>query len=270
MTVELKKERTVGILAGNGSYPFLLAECLVGRGHRVAVAGIDGQFNGSLPDGCGPVSTFPLGAIKEVVEFFLDNDTKHIFMAGGVTRKGAWRSARPDLQTLRLVPHALLGGDDKLLKSVAHTISKLGAEICDPRPYIGDLISRAGLMAGPKPDAASLKDIEIAAKAARDLGIRDVGQSAIAHNGRVVGIEDRRGTDAMLAGAPGPGAVMAKVRKPGQDPRFDMPAIGPSTALAAHKAKLGAIAVEAGGVLLLEREKLFDICDDKRISLVGI
>lgn len=262
--------KPVGILAGNGTYPNLLAGCLLERGLEVAVAGIAGQFNGVVPEGCAPVSTFPLGALESTAGFFLSSGARLIFMAGGVTRKGAWKKARPDFTALKLIPKALLAGDDRLLTSVARALEVLGVEVGDPRPYIEDHISRKGVMAGPGPDADSVANIGIAARAARELGARDVGQSALALGGAVVGLEDRRGTDALIAMAPGPGAVLAKVSKPGQDPRFDLPAVGPSTALAACDAGLSAIAVEAGGVLMLERDRLFDICGDKGISLIGI
>ncbi|MCP4600585.1 MAG: LpxI family protein [Proteobacteria bacterium] len=260
----------VGILAGNGTYPTILASSLLERGYRVVVAGIDGQFFGDLPKNCGPFSTFPLGALGATLKFFLCHGAKKIFLAGGVTRKGAWRFLRLDRYTFPLLPYVLVNRDDRLLRRVAEVIGKLGAEVCDPRPFIRDLLAGPGLLAGPEPDSTELKDIDVARRAAKVLGLRDAGQAAIAFRGKVAGCEDRNGTSALIASAPGPGAVLAKVVKPGQDLRFDLPAIGPSTAILACSVGLRAIAVETGGVLLLERDRLFDICEQKGISLLGI
>jgi DUF1009 family protein len=91
----------------------------------------------------------------------------------------------------------------------------------------------------------------------------------IAHRGRIVGREGRAGTDALLARAPGPGAVLAKAVKPGQDRRFDMPAIGPSTIIIAERVGLRAIAVEQGGVLLLRKPRVLELCQERGVSLVG-
>ncbi len=262
--------RPVGILAGNGTYPAALAKSLLSRGHRVVVAGIDGHFFSTLPDGCGPKKLFPLGALGRTVRFFLGHDAKEVFLAGGVSRKNAWRSARPDIHAFSLLPRALSGKDDHLLKAVAEKISSLGAEVCDPGPYIAHLLAGEGLLAGPKPNAVVLKNIEVARDAAQRIGRKDVGQAAIAYHGQVSGIEDSTGTNNLVAKAPGPGAVLVKVVKEGQDLRFDRPAVGPSTALLAVATGLDAIAIEARGVLLMERKRLFDICDRKGISLIGI
>jgi DUF1009 family protein len=111
--------------------------------------------------------------------------------------------------------------------------------------------------------------MDLALEAARALGRGGSGQATLAYRGRLVGAEGRAGTDALIAGAPGPGAVLAKAVKPGQDRRFDLPAVGPSTALLGSAVGLRGIAVEAGGVLLLERRRLIDICDRHRITLEG-
>ncbi|MCP4679292.1 MAG: LpxI family protein [Deltaproteobacteria bacterium] len=261
---------TRGILAGNGTYPVALAQSLLSHGYRVVVAGIEGHFFSTLPDGCGPFQLFPLGALGRSVRFFLSHGAKEIFLAGGVNRKNAWRLARPDIHALSLLPRTLSGKDDHLLRAVAEKISSLGAEVCDPGPYVAHLLAGEGLLAGPKPNAAVLKNIEVAWGAALRIGRRDLGQAAIAYRGQVSGIEDSTGTNHLVAQAPGPGAVLAKVVKPRQDLRFDRPAVGPSTALLADATGIDAIAVQAGGVLLIERQRLFNICDRTGISLVGV
>jgi len=258
-----------GILAGNGAYPRSLAAELVARGHRVIVAGLEGHFIGDPPPRCAAFARFPVGALRATVRFFLDHGTRKIFLAGGVRRHEAWRGARPDLHALALVPRLLTTRDDSLLRAVARAIERLGAEVCDPAPFIGRLLAVEGLLAGPAIDSATRSDILAASDAARELGRRDAGQAAVALRGRVVAVEGTSGTNALIADCPGPGAVLAKVVKPGQDRRFDLPAIGPATALLGRAVGLKAIAVEKGGVLLLDRTRLMDICDRHQISLVG-
>jgi hypothetical protein len=131
------------------------------------------------------------------------------------------------------------------------------------------MLATAGLLAGPAPDKATLADLRIAWNAAHRLGMRDKGQAAIAHLGCVKGLETRAGTDALIARAGEPGAVFAKIVKPGQDERFDMPAIGSSTALRAATKGIKAIAIQADGVILLERDRLIDICKNRGISLIS-
>ncbi len=270
MSIPLPDGAPVGVLAGNGTYPGMLASRLAAFGHRVVVAGLAGQFRGDLPDECGPHAVFPIGAFGATSRFFLRHDVRHIFLAGGVNRSDAWRFSRPDRHALGLLTSVLAARDDRLLRAVSQVMRKLGLEVCDPAPYIGELLAGEGLLAGPEPRSAALENIEIARAAALDVGRMDMGQAAIVFRNAVVATEDRRGTDALLTGAPGPGAVLAKMVKPGQDTRFDRPAVGPSTARHAADVGLAAIAVQAGGVLLLERDRLFCICHESKISLIGI
>jgi DUF1009 family protein len=270
MTTPLAGNEPVGILAGRGRYPYLLAQRIVAMENPVVVAGIEGQFSGNLPPGCGPRASFPLGALGRTAQFFRSCGVRRIYFAGGIDRKGGLLSARPDRHALTLLLRAFVNGDDKLLRMAAKTMRRLGIAVEDPAPILQDLLTPKGLVAGPTPSVHTKTNIAIAWKAAKRLGLRDLGQAATAYDGKVVGLEDRRGTDALLAAAPGPGAVLAKTVKPFQDRRFDLPAIGPSTILIAKAVGLRAIAAEAGGVLLLERDRLISLCQRHNISLVGI
>ncbi|MDJ0762165.1 MAG: UDP-2,3-diacylglucosamine diphosphatase LpxI [Myxococcota bacterium] len=259
----------VGILAGSGAYPSLLASALMARGYKVVVAGIKGQCIAALPSGVGSRQTVYLGAFAETVRFFSSSGTHHIFLAGGINRAHAWRSARPDRHSTALLPQALFGGDDGLLKAVVARLEKLGVWVCDPRPFIDSALAPIGRMAGPSPDPITCGEITLARQAAAELGRRDVGQAVLVYRGQVVGTEGRDGTDALIAAAPGPGAVLVKMAKPGQDLRFDLPTIGPTTALLARAAHLQAIGVAAGNVLLLGQDRVIDICNRADISLIG-
>jgi hypothetical protein len=270
MTVNRSDCKPAGILAGRGRYPYLLAERIMKAGKPVVVVGIEGQFSGKLPPGCGPRTTFPLGAFGRTARFFLANGVSRIYFAGGVARKGSLFSARPDRHAFALLLSTVITGDDKLLRMTAKTMHRLGVSVEDPSPLLDDLLTPKGLVAGPKLDDETKNNIAVAWKAAKGLGLRDAGQAATAYKGKVAGLEDRRGTDALLTNAPGPGAVLVKTVKPNQDRRFDLPAMGPSTIRIAKAVGLRAIAAEARGVLLLEREHLIALCNKQEISLVGI
>jgi hypothetical protein len=259
-----------GIVAGRGALPLLLAERLVGAGRRVAVAALAGQAE---PGRFGPLiatRSVPVGAVVEAARFFLAHGARRACFAGGVRRAGLLRHSRPDLHALAVLPALLRRGDDGILRALAGRFERLGVDIGDPAEHLGDLLAGAGLLAGPEPGAAILADLEVARRAATELGRRDLGQAALAFRGRPAGAEGRDGTDALLAAAPGPGAVLVKVCKPGQDLRFDRPAIGPATVLAGRLVGLSAIGLEAGGCLVLRPERVRALCDAHRISLVGL
>jgi hypothetical protein len=270
MTTHLLGGEPVGILAGRGIYPYLLAKRIIATGTQVVVAGIEGQFSGNVPPECGPWATFPLGALGRTARYFRSCGVGRIYFAGGVARRGSLLSARPDRHALTLLLRTFINGDDKLLRMAAKTMRRLGIAVEDPCPVLQDLLISKGLVAGPDLDDETKTNIDVAWRAAARLGLRDAGHAATAYKGKVAGLEGRRGTDALLAEAPGPGAVLAKIVKPYQDRRFDLPAIGPSTIRIAKAVGIRAIAAEAGGVLLLEREHLINLCDKQKISLVGI
>jgi UDP-2,3-diacylglucosamine hydrolase len=261
--------RTLGVLAGRGVYPHELAGELGAAGHSVAIAAIRGQAAPPPPGICDSWAEFPPGAIGRVARWFLERGASTAFFAGGVARATAVRSLRLDRHSAPLVLRALLGGDDRLLRAAAERFAALGVEIGDPTPFVGKMVAGSGRLAGPEPDRNALFDLQVARRAALGIGARDAGQSAIALGGRVSGVEDRRGTDALLESAARPGAVLAKVVKPGQDRRFDMPAVGPETIRRARASGVRAIEVEAGGVLLLSKRSVLDLCATAGISLVG-
>ncbi len=97
----------------------------------------------------------------------------------------------------------------------------------------------------------------------------DGGQAVVSFRGRIVSVEGRAGTDALISSAPGPGAVLVKVVKPGQDRRFDLPSLGPSSVICASMVGIRAIGIEAGGVLLFNKEKILTLCNRLGISLLG-
>ena len=216
------------------------------------------------------VATFPIGALRATARWFLDHDARVAFMAGGVERRGALRFARPDPSCLGLVPRALYGRDDSLLGAVARSFEALGVAIGDPRPFLGDVVPAVGRIAGPPLDDSARSDLAVAFSEARRVGRSGRGQSAIAYRGRAAGVEERDGTDALLARAPGPGAVLAKATASGQDERFDLPAIGPSTIRIARAVRLVGIGIEAGRSLVLSRPRVVELCEAYAIPLVGM
>ena len=260
----------LGILAGSGAYPELLAEAILEHQDQVVVAGLLGQAN---PDDFNhPGVRFRpvyLGAFKSAARCFLSAGVSHIFFAGGVNRQRAWRYLRPDLIGLALLANAMLCGDDAFLKQVAKTFSRLGIHVIDPAPFVLPLLASEGTMAGPEPTPELLHDLRIARQHAKAIGADDIGQGVLVRRSRLLAREDRRGTDALIRHAV-PGSVLVKVVKPNQDRRFDLPAIGPDTALRCAHFGVRAIGVEAGGVLLLHRERIVRQCRRSRISLVGL
>jgi DUF1009 family protein len=159
--------------------------------------------------------------------------------------------------------------DDAFLRLAATAFAKRKIDIIDPRPLIDSWFAGKGLLAGPVPSAAVAQELDAGFESARSFVKTGRGQSVVCYQGKIWSVENLSGTDSLIAGAPGPGSVLVKITRPGQDMRFDVPVIGPSTVLLASKVGMSAIGVESGRVMILEKQKVFELCSSHRITLTG-
>jgi DUF1009 family protein len=262
--------RRLGILAGNGTFPVLLAKKLHENRIPFVVAGLRGQANPSHYDRAHAYADTAVGAFRAAASFFIAHGVRAIFFSGGVTRKGLGQYLRPDRIGFSLFLHGLLEGDDMLLKRCAGAFHDLGIEVLDPAPLLFGMFVNRGRLAGPAATPSILRDLAAARDAALAHGVLDRGQAAVAHHGKIIGLEGRLGTDDLIRSKARPGAVLVKMVKPGQDRRFDMPAVGEHTVSSAHRAGICAIGVEENGVLFLQKEAIFSACERYDISLYGL
>jgi hypothetical protein len=247
----------LGIVAGGGPLPRLVAEAARAEGRRVFTLGLDGiTASDTATD-----RSVPLGCMGRALAALRRAEVAEVVLAGPVPRPRL-ADLRLDLRTIRLLLRLMLGriGDDAALRAVIAEIERdalrvVGADVVAPL-----LVAEAGRLGRHAPDETALRDLAIGIAACRRLG--DAGQAVVVRDGAIVGQEGRGGTDALLAGLdPGAGGVLVKLPKPGQDRRVDLPTIGPRTVELATKAGLRGLFVEAGGALLVERAALLAAAD---------
>ncbi|MFW5880905.1 MAG: LpxI family protein [Roseicyclus sp.] len=250
------------IIAGSGALPGLLLEA--GPARVVAFAGVP-----VAAEGAGRIAARfeRLGALFDDL---VAAGISQVCFAGAMGRPPLDPGAL-DAETAALLPRlmqAMARGDDALLRDVAAVFEERGFEVVPAHGLRPDLLAEAGCLAeGSLPE----RDVARARAVLEALGPLDVGQAVVAGRGQVLGIETLQGTDAMLRfvaeTAPGSGGVLVKRPKPGQDLRFDMPAIGPGTVEAAARAGLAGIEIAAGGVLMLDREAVVAACAGTGLAL---
>ena len=253
---------TTAIIAGQGALPGLLVAALQRRGEAVVLAEIEG-FPATIP-GIVPLR-FRLERLVPFLEHLADAGVTRVVFAGAVQRP----RLEPELfdaRTATLVPRllgAIQAGDDAALRTVISIFEEWDFEVVGADMIAPDLVPAAGLLTGT-PSGVDRRDVARAAVIVAALGALDLGQGAVVAQGLCLAVETLPGTDAMLAfveahaarlrpdpkGAKG---VFYKAPKPGQDRRIDLPALGPDSVHAAHRAGLAGIAWEAGGVMLLDR-----------------
>ena len=265
----------LGIIAGSGSYPLLLARAARAAGvTRLVVAAFENETDTALPELADQVGWMRVGQLGRLLSFFQKQGVTRAIMAGQIAPKNLF-DLRPDLKALLLLGKLRERNAESLFGAVADELAKAGITLLPATTYLDDHLAPVGHIAGPAPGKRVLMDVEFALRTAKATSALDIGQSVVVRHGTVLAVEAFEGTDAAvrrggaLAGGKG-GATLGKVSKPNQDLRFDVPVIGPRTLQTAGEAKLAAIAVEAGKTLLLDHEEIARLADRHRISVVGV
>ncbi len=266
---------TLGIVAGGGGLPRRLVEACHQTGREVFVLALEGAADHETVADV-PHAWCPIGAAGRGLALLRENKVRELVLAGGV-RRPSLASLRPDWRAAKFfarVGYRALG-DDGLLSAVVAELEREGFRVIGP-----DQVLRAGLATvGPfgriSPDAQAVADIAQGARIARVLGSLDIGQAVVVQQGLVLGVEAIEGTDELIrrcAGLrrEGPGGVLVKVEKPGQEQRADRPTIGPQTVALAAETGLRGIAVEAGATIVLDRDEVVEAADRAGLFVVGI
>lgn len=269
MTTPAQKPRKLGIAAGGGVLPLKLAEAARAQGRDVFIVGLKGAAGPSIET--WPHDWVRLGAMGRFVRLFKQAGCEDVVFIGPMDRPRL-RDILPDFQGLLLMPDfikRLKVGDDALLRGVVEYLELNGLNVVAAETILTSLLAAEGQLTDLHPNAAQEADIDIAIRAALDIGSRDIGQGAVVRDGRVIALEDVKGTDAMLfrvaAEYPdlkgGRSGVLVKLPKPAQDRRVDLPTIGSRTVERAAMAGLAGIAVEAGGAIIADTDEIAGVAN---------
>ena len=270
----------IAILAGGGSLPSLVAAAARRAGRRPVIFAIAGEADAASFPG-EEVHLLKWGEIGRMFRLAAEAGCADAVLVGRIARRPDFANVRPDLGAVKLVPRILKlmqRSDNALLVGVAEIFGENGLRVVSALDVAPDLVLKEGCVAAAVTDR-SRADIEAAARAAREAGRRDIAQAAVAVGGRVIAVEDAKGTEGLLnrvASLRGEGrieatgGVLAKCMKPGQDRRLDVPTIGPATAEQAKRAGLAGVAAEAGNTLLVGRDETIDAFHSAGLFLLGI
>jgi UDP-2,3-diacylglucosamine hydrolase len=262
----------LGLIAGNGVFPLEVARSARARGIAVVAVAHLNESDRALESVADEVSWIKVGELQKIIDVFKTAGVAEAAMAGGISRARLKDSFAPDARAMKMLAGIGRFSDDAVLRGIAREVEADGIRMIDPVPMVEHWLARAGLAAGPEPTAAQLRDLDLAFAVALKLGSFDIGQTVVVRDGVVAAVEAVEGTDACLrrgASVVGPGLVVAKAAKPGQDLRFDRPAIGPATIDLLAEVGATLIGVEANVTLILERDRTLELASSKKISVYG-
>lgn len=271
-----EKARCLGILAGGGPLPGQVARAALRRGQPVFVVAFQDFADAEVIE---PFSheVIRLAAAGQILQALRRHECRELVLIGPV-RRPSLRDLRPDAEGARIlarIGRALFGGDDGLLGALVRVLGEEGFVVRGAHEFLAEAVAGTGTLGRIVPDGLALSDIGRGVAVVRALGALDVGQGCVVQDGLVLAVEALEGTDRMLERAallrqPGPGGVLVKLVKPGQERRADLPTIGPRTLENAAAAGLRGVAVEAGGTLLTDRAGCIATADGAGLFLVGI
>jgi hypothetical protein len=266
----------LGILAGGGQLPGRVAAAAVAAGRAVFIIGLEG-FADAAALAPWPHEMIRMGAAGRIMARLRANRCRDLVLIGTV-RRPSFFDFRPDAEGARLLARAgraAFAGDDGVLAAVIKVLGDEGFHVIGAHEILNEALAPAGVLGTAAPDAQAMADIDRGIAVARALGLADVGQGCVVQQGLVLAVEAIEGTDAMLARAgtlarPGPGGVLVKLVKPGQERRVDLPTIGLETIRGAIAAGLRGIAFAAGATLLADRAAAIDAADKAGLFLLGL
>lgn len=274
----------LGLIAGNGRFPFLLMDAARARGLTVVVAAIKEEADAEMDaraaaDRCVIVHWLSLGELSKLIETFRAEGVTRAVMAGQVRHKQIFSSIRPDWRLAKLLLSLRTRNTDMLLGAVAKVLGDEGIELISSTAYLEPLLAKAGVLTRRGPTENEAKDIAYGLTVAKGVAGFDLGQTVVIAAQACVAVEAMEGTDATIAragellrgsdGVLDAALTVVKVAKPNQDMRFDVPVIGVATIRAMIAAGATCLCVEAGRTLLFDPEGIVAAADEAGIAIVG-
>jgi DUF1009 family protein len=265
----------LGLIAGGGSYPLLLARAARARGVRQLVAvAIENETSPEIAQLADHVEWVKVGQLGKLISAFTSRGVREAIMAGRIAPKNLFRDIRPDLRAVALLARLRERNAETIFGAIADELQKDGVKLLPATTFMDDYLAPVGALTKRKPTAEQEQDIAFGLKIAKGVSAFDIGQTVVVKNGTVLAVEAFEGTDecirrgGALAGDNG-GAVVVKVTKPGQDMRFDVPVIGARTMESCAAGRIAVLAVEAGRTLVLEKDAVLAAAERAKLVITG-
>ena len=262
----------LGLIAGNGRFPLLVAEAAKRGGRRVVAVAIREEADPAVESAADETHWVSLGQLGRAIDALKGAGVEEAVMAGQVKHRQIFSDVVPDLKLLGVIARLAFKNTDSLLGGVADALERDGIRLLPSVALLGDQLATTGAMTRRAPSKEEQRDVEYGRDVARHLALMDLGQTVVVKDRAAVALEAMEGTDEVIERAgriAGAGIVVVKVAKPRQDMRFDVPVVGEATVRAVERAQGRVLAVQAGKTLLLDRSAVVKAADAAGIAVWG-
>ena len=266
----------LGLIAGNGRFPFLVLDAARAMGHEIVVIAIKEEADKDLADAAAqaqvPIHFVSIGQLGTFLKILGDHKITQAVMAGQVKHVKIFGGIIPDMTAMSLMGKLKGFNTDALIGAVADLMRERGVELVNSATFLEPLLAGEGQLSDRAPSDAERKDLEFGYRMADAIAGLDIGQTIAVKHQAVVAVEAMEGTDEAIARAghlAGAGVSIIKVAKPNQDMRFDVPIVGLATIQAMRLAGAKVLSVDAGRTLIFDREAFFTSANEAGIAVVG-
>ncbi len=275
--------RRIGLIAGNGRFPFLVLDAARAQGLEVIVAAIKEETFPEIESrGAAAVHWLSLGELSKLIETFKREGVSRAVMAGQVRHKQIFSSIRPDWRLAKLLLSLRTRNTDALLGAVAKVLAEEGITLENSTSFLESLLAKPGVLSKRPPTEQEKKNIDYGRAVAQHLARYDIGQTVVVAEAACVAVEAMEGTDATIeraaqimaslgadASTLSRALTVVKIAKPNQDMRFDVPVVGVKTIEVMRKAEATCLALDAGKCLLLDGEAVVNAANTADIAIVA-
>jgi UDP-2,3-diacylglucosamine hydrolase len=264
---------TFGLIAGNGTFPFLVVRGAKKVGERLVVVAIKEEADKSIEEIAEKVVWVGIGQLGKMINFFKSEGVEKAVMAGQVKHVQIFGSAFPDWRMAKMLYNLPRRNTDSLIGGIAAELSKEGIELIDSTYFTQDNLAKEGVLTKRKPKDFELENIEYGLTVANEIARLDLGQTIVVRQKACVAIEAMEGTDATIkrAGELAKGNLtVIKVAKPNQDMRFDVPVVGLPTIKTMIEAGATCLCITPNKTLIFDIEEMLKLADDNKISVIAV
>ena len=266
----------IGLIAGNGRFPFLVLQGARSLGHDVTVVAVKEEafpeLEGAARAAGADLTWVSLGHLGKCIKVLKAAGAHQAVMAGQVKHAKIFSGILPDFTLLSVLTKLKARNTDALISAVAEVLRGEGIELLNSTAFLQPLLARSGTLGRRQPTAAELDDFAFGYRMADAVAALDIGQTIVVKDKAVVAVEAMEGTDEVIQRAghlAGPGVRIVKVAKPKQDMRFDVPVVGVATIEAMRAAGATALSIDAARTLVLDGARVFNTANEAGIAIIG-
>jgi hypothetical protein len=265
----------LGLIAGAGGLPIEAARLLRGQGYSLFAIAFRGLTDSALEKGVDDSRWLQLGQLEAMAEALHEMGTRQLIFVGKVPKALLFMGqgiAEPDAEAIRLLSEERDRGDEPLMQAIARWLEGRGFRLCDQGEMLAPMLASVGSLSTRSPSQTELADFAVGWPVVAQLGRVGIGQCVVVNRGSILAVEAIEGTDAVIRRAGelgGGGATVIKASRPGQDRRFDLPAVGVGTIDAICESGASGLAIEAGSTLVLDQRNMMEAADRANIAVWG-